>query len=176
MTVGAVGGPYPINRTLIAFLTSTVGQASSANLLISGNTINTQSDPASGLAEALFVSTPDVNTGPAFTARVINNTVNINDPGATSLRGIAVQSTQGNGTVNGNGCFVISGNDVNHTPAAPAGVNGLRLRQAGNGVARLEGTGAADASLAAANPASTTEVIGTVTVVSSGTCLPQPPG
>jgi hypothetical protein len=100
--------------------------------------------------------------------------VNINDPGATSLRGIGVQSTQGNGTVNGNGCFIISGNDVNYAPAAPGGVNGLRLRQAGNGVARLEGTGAPGAFLASANPLSTTEVLGTVTVVPIGTCLAQP--
>jgi hypothetical protein len=175
MTVGAAGGPYPSNRSLIAFLTSTVGQASTANLLISGNTINTQSDPANGLAEALFVSTPDANTGPAYTARVLNNIVNINDPAGTSLRGIGVQSTQGNGTVNSNGCFVITGNDVSYSPAAPAGVNGLRLRQAGSGVARLEGTGAPDTFLASANPLSTTEVLGTVTVVASGTCLPQPP-
>jgi hypothetical protein len=174
MTVGAVGGPYPSNRTLIAFLTSTVGQASTANLLISGNTINTQSDPVNGLAEALFVSTPDANTSPAYTARVLNNIVNINDPGGTSLRGIAVQSTQGSGAVNSNGCFVISGNDVNHAPAAPAGVNGLRLRQAGSGIARFEGSGDAATILATNNPLSTTEVLGTIIVVPVGTCLPQP--
>lgn len=173
MTVGAVGGPYPINRTLIVFLSSTVGQVSNANILVHGNTIHTQSEPGVGLSEPLFVSTPDANTDPSFTATVTNNVVNIHDPGAAALRGIAVQSTQ---TVSA-GCFDVRGNDVNYTPSAPMGVNGLRVRQAGSGTAQLEqGTsaGAANVVLAANNPLCTTEVVGTVTVVSNGTCQEPP--
>ena len=88
---------FPVNRCIIAFLSSTVGQASTANILIDNNTINTFSDPASGLSEPLFVSTPDANTGPSFSATVINNDVNITDPAGILLRGIAIQSTQGMG-------------------------------------------------------------------------------
>lgn len=173
MTVGAVGGPYPTNRTLIVFLSSTVGQVSNANILVHGNTIHTQSQPGTGLSEPLFVSTPDADTDPSFTATVTNNVVNINDPGAAALRGIAVQSTQAVSA----GCFDVRGNDVNYTPSAPSGVNGLRVRQAGSGTAQLEqgaSSGAAAAVLAANNPLCTTEVVGTVTVVSNGTCQEPP--
>jgi hypothetical protein len=142
-----------------------------SNVRVQGNTINTQSDPVNGAAEALFVSTPDLGADAAFTATVLDNTVNINDPGGTALRGMAVQSTQDTT----NGCFRVSGNDVNYTPAAPAGVNGIRLRQVAPAVARLEGSGASAAAvLAANNPLSTTEVIGSVSLVAAGTCLAPP--
>jgi hypothetical protein len=177
MTVGALGGPYPSNRTLIFFPSSTTGQVATANVLIEANTINTFSDPVNGIAEPLFVSTPDSGRAPSFTATVKDNIVNINDPAATSLRGIALQSTQNDGATGSNGCYRVSGNDVNYSPAAPAGVNGLRVRQAGTGVLRLEqgsSSGSAATVLAANNPASTTEVVGTVTVVANGTCLAAP--
>lgn len=177
MTVGALGGPYPTNRTLIFFPSSTTGQVAPANVLIEGNTINTFSDPVNGIAESLFVSTPDSGRAPSFTATVKDNVVYINDPAGTSLRGIALQSTQNDGATGSNGCFRVSGNDVNYSPAAPAGVNGLRVRQAGTGVVRLEqgvSSGAPATVLAANNPLSTTEVVGTVTVVPNGTCLAAP--
>jgi hypothetical protein len=143
-----------------------------ANVLIEANTINTFSDPVNGIAEPLFVSTPDSGRAPSFTATVNDNIVNINDPGLTALRGIALQSTQNDGATGSNGCFRASGNDVNYSGATPT--NGIRLRQAGTGVVRLEGSGAPATVLANNNPSSTTEVLGTVTVVPTGTCQAAP--
>jgi hypothetical protein len=175
MTVGAVGGPYPTNRTLIAFFSSTPGQVAPANVLLESNTVNTQSHPVDGLAEVIFVSTPDANTDPSFTATVLNNVVNINDPGGTALRGIAVQSTQDISA----GCIDVRGNDVNYTPAAPVGINGIRVRQVApatllmeRGVAPLASTAAV--ALATNNPLSTTEVVGTVIVVENNVCQNPP--
>lgn len=179
MTTGAVGGPYPTNRTLLVFLSTNVnGAASNANVLIDGNTINTVSDPVNGLAQPLFVSTPDGNTNPAFSATVINNTVNIIDPSGTSSNGIAVQATQGTSAIlHADGCFDVRNNDVNYTPSAPMGINGIRVRQNGFATVQLEqgiSAGAASTVLAANNPATTTEILGTVNVVSNSTCLPPP--
>ena len=162
---------FPVNRTLIVFFSSTIGQVSTANVLVDANTINTFSDPAGGLPEPLFISTPDANTDPSFTATITNNVVNITDPGGTSLRGIAIQSTQNISA----GCIDVRGNDVNYTPAAPA--NGIRVRQVNPATLQLEqgaSAGTAATVLAANNPLSTTEVLGTVTVVGNSTCQPAP--
>lgn len=173
-TVGAVGGPYPSNRTLIVFFSSTNGSVAPANVLVQNNTINTQSDPVNGIAEPLFVSTPDANTDPGFTASVINNVVNINDPAALALRGIAVQSTQNVSA----GCIDVRGNDVNYTPSAPAGVNGIRVRQVAPATLQMEpgtGSGTVASALATNNPLSTTEVVGTVTLApNNNTCQNAP--
>lgn len=174
MTVGNAT-TFPTNRTLIVFFSSTVGLVSTANVLVDANSINTFSDPVSGIAEPLFVSTPDANTDPAFTATVTNNVVNINDPNGTALRGIAIQSTQNVSA----GCIDVRGNDVNYTPVAPAGVNGIRVRQVAPATLQMERGNAlisatAAAALATNNPSSTTEVLGTVTVVENNICQTAP--
>jgi hypothetical protein len=109
---------------------------------------------------------------------VINNTVNIIDPSGTSSNGIAVQATQGTSAIlHADGCFDVRNNDVNYTPSAPMGINGIRVRQNGFATVQLEqgiSAGAASTVLAANNPATTTEILGTVNVVSNSTCLPPP--
>jgi len=172
-TVGASGGPYPSNRTIIAFpSSSTGGQVSTANILIDNNTINTFSDPVNGLAEPLFVGTPDPGSSPSFTATVTNNTVNITDTGGTALRGIAAGVQVAGPT----GCFDVRNNDVNYLSGAPGGVNGIRVGFPARTVQLEQGASAGSAAtvLAANNPLSTTEVLGTVTVVSNSTCLAAP--
>ncbi|MBI5290739.1 MAG: hypothetical protein HY872_02545, partial [Chloroflexi bacterium] len=61
------------NHALIAFLTSTIGQVSVANILIDSNNITQNS--TSGVARPILVDTPDTSTTPSFTATVTNNTV-----------------------------------------------------------------------------------------------------
>jgi uncharacterized repeat protein (TIGR01451 family) len=170
---------FPTNRSLLVFLTSTPGAHAPANIRVHGNSITTFSDPVNGIAEPIFVSTPDAGTDPYFTARVTDNSVTINDSAGTSLRGIGIQATQGNTPPNNSqGCFIVSGNNVTYVPGPPAGVNGLRVRQNANGSVRLERgaallTDPAATVLDVNNPA-TVEALGTVTVVENGTCLPQP--
>jgi hypothetical protein len=96
--VMTLSGPA-VNRTLIAFLSSTIGQVSISKVLMDGNTIHTIADPVNGLAESLMVSTPDPNTDPLIYATVSNNVVNIDDNNHLALRGIAVQSTQDTSTM-----------------------------------------------------------------------------
>jgi hypothetical protein len=150
------------NRTLIAFLSSSSGQQAVSKLLITGNTINTVSDPVNGNSQPLFVSTPDPNTSPLFYATVTNNIVNVTDPGGTAAAGqITVQSTQNTSVMHAD----VRGNDVNFT--TPAGQIGVVVRQANPATADLEpGVGGANAAavLANNNPSSTTTVVGNVTV------------
>ena len=48
-----------VNRTLVAFFSSTAGKSPTSKVMIDSNTINTIADPVNGMAESLFVSTPD---------------------------------------------------------------------------------------------------------------------
>lgn len=153
------------NHAIIAFLTSTVGQVSRANVLIDGNTIAQAS--LEGTARPILVDTPDAGTTPEFTATVTNNNVTFVDPGAGASADITVRR--------GNGCFDIRNNSV-------AGPFGIRVRQAQPDVAstaRLEqgGSGSSAAATVMANnhpPATVTAALGTVSVVGNSTCLEPP--
>ena len=156
------------NSAILAWFTSTVGQVAPANVLIDGNTITERS--TGGVSRGIFVDTPDVNTTPGFTATVTNNSVSVHD-NVLAVNGIAAQARRGTG------CFDIRNNAVTYPNGIPVGVLGLRLRQAAPGAANLEQGGSAGTAavvLAANNPASTTEVLGTVTVVGNNSCSPPP--
>jgi hypothetical protein len=170
--VMTLDGPA-VNRTLVAFFSSTAGQNPVSKVVIDGNTINTIADPVNGLAESLFVSTPDAGTDPIVYVQVSNNVVNIDDNNHLALRGIAVQSTQDTSTMHAD----VRGNDVNYLDGAPAGVNGIRVRQVSPATLDLEpGVGGANAAavLANNNPLSTTEIVGTVTVSANNNTVLQP--
>jgi hypothetical protein len=95
---------------------------------------------------------------------VVNNVVNITDTAGTALRGRAIQATQGVAGQGATLCANVTGNDVNYSPS-PAGVNGIRVRQAapGGGAAsptialerRSSASSAASTVLADNNPLST---------------------
>ncbi|MGH9929338.1 MAG: beta strand repeat-containing protein, partial [Pyrinomonadaceae bacterium] len=157
-----------LNSAIIAFLSSTVGQVAPSNIKIDSNTVAENS--TGGVSRGIFVDTPDTSTTPSFTATVTSNTVSVGD-NVAGLQGIGLQARRGTG------CFRVSSNTVTFPNGTPAGVFGIRLRQVSPGVANLEqgaAAGTAAARLAANNPGSTTEVIGTVTVVANGTCLTAP--
>jgi hypothetical protein len=161
------------NRAIIAAFSSTVGEISQATLLIDDNDVT-----ATDGTEGILVTTPDANTSPAFGATVTNNRV-IMTNNVSALQGITVQSTQGSGGFNSAGCFDVRSNTVTYPNGTPLTVFGIRARQAGSGIAQLErGSQAlilpAAVVLAGNNPASTTEVVGTVTVVENGTCVDVP--
>jgi hypothetical protein len=159
-----------LNSAIIAFLSSTVGQSAISNVLIENNTVTENS--TSGVARGILVDTPDSSTTPNFTATVTDNSVAVGD-NVAGLQGVVVQARRGTG------CFDVEGNTVTFPNGTPAGVVGVRARQASPGAANLaqgiSGSLTASTVLAANNPSSTTEVIGTVTVVANGTCLAPPP-
>lgn len=150
------------NHAIIAFLTSTVGQISQANILIESNTIAQNS--TSGTARPFLVDTPDANTTPNFTATVINNNVTFVD----AATGASADVTARRGT----GCFDVRGNTV-------AGPFGIRVRQAAPATVSLE-QGVSGSMVPATvlddnHPAGTvTSVLGTITVVSNTTCQAPP--
>jgi VCBS repeat-containing protein len=163
---------FATNRTLQALFSSTVGQVSTAKVTIDNNTINTIADPVNGLAEPLFVDTPDSGTDPLVYVSVTNNTVNIDDDANVALRGIAVQSRQSISQMHAD----VTGNIVNFLDGAGSAV-GIRVRQSGSGTLDLEpGVGGANAAavLAANNPGSTTQVLGTVTVSANNSVVIPP--
>jgi hypothetical protein len=153
-----VGG-IPINRTLIAFSSSSPGQNPVTKLLIDGNTISSVSDPVNGNSQPLFVSTPDANTSPIVYATVTNNTVNLTDVNNTAVNGqITVQSTQSTSTLHAD----VRSNHVTGTTAT-----GVRVREASPATVDLEpgaGSGTAASALATNNPGTSTDVVGTVTL------------
>jgi hypothetical protein len=155
------------NHGIIAFLTSTVGQVSQARLNIAGNSVTNNS--TSGTTRGILVDTPDGSTTPAFHATVSGNTVSVGD-NVAGVSGLVVQGRQGS-----DACANIHTNTVTFPNGTPAGINGLRARQANTATYDLEQgpgcEGTAAAVLACRNLASTTEVLGTLTVVSAGTCL-----
>ena len=153
-----------LNSAIIAFPSSTTGQVASASITIDHNTVTENS--TNGVSRGIFVDTPDNNTTPSFTANVTNNTVSVTD-NIAGLQGIGLQARRGTG------CFKVQNNTVTFPNGAPAGVVGIRVRQAAPGVANLEqgsSSGTAATVLAANNPGATTEIIGTVNVVANGTC------
>jgi uncharacterized repeat protein (TIGR01451 family) len=156
------------NNAIIAFLSSTVGQTASSNIRIDSNLVTENS--TSGVARGIFVDTPDNLTTPSFTATVTNNQVSIGD-NVGGIQGIGLQARRGAG------CFDVQSNTVTYPNGTPAGINGLRLRQVNPGTAQLEqgaSAGTAAVVLAANNPGSTTEVLGTVTVVGNNACQVAP--
>jgi hypothetical protein len=158
-----------LNHAIIAFLSSTVGQVAPSNVLIDNNTIAENS--TSGVSRGILVDTPDSSTSPGFTATITNNHVSVGD-NVAGLQGIVAQARQASA-----GCFDIRTNTVTFPNGTPSGVVGIRLRQANTATAQLEqgiSSGTPAAVLAANNAASTTEVIGTVTVVSNSTCQVAP--
>jgi hypothetical protein len=160
------------NHGIIAFMTSTVGQISQARLRIDGNTVANNS--TSGTTRGILVDTPDTNTSPAFHATVNNNTVSVGD-NVNGVAGLVVQGRQSSDV-----CTNIHSNTVSFPNGTPGGVSGLRARQAAPAAVDLEQSGVcagtAAAVLACRNPASTTEVLGTLTVVPAGSCsLPNTP-
>jgi hypothetical protein len=156
------------NTAILALMSSTVGQISQARLLIHGNTVTQGS--AMGLAGCILVDTPHASTSPTFHATVTRNQVAVLN-NVTGTWGIAVQARQSS-----NGHFRIGrrfigdpdGNTVTYPSGVPPGVLGVRARHAAPATASLEtgsSGGLAAAVLAANNPASTTEVLGTISVV-----------
>lgn len=155
------------NHGILAFLTSTVGQISQARVRIDGNTVVNNS--TAGTVRGILVDTPDASTTPAFHATVTNNSVAVGD-NVGGVAGLVVQSRQGSDL-----CANIGSNTVTFPNGTPGGVLGIRARQANTATYDLEGSGACSGTPAAVlgcrNPASTTEVLGTLTVVPAGTCL-----
>jgi methionine-rich copper-binding protein CopC len=155
------------NHGIIAFLTSTVGQLSQARVRLDGN--NVINNSTSGTTRGILVDTPDASTSPVFNATVTNNTVAVGD-NVNGVGGLVAQARQSS-----DGCANIGANTVTFPNGTPGGVLGLRARQANTATYDLEQsascTGAAAAVLGCRNPGSTTEVLGTLTVVGAGTCL-----
>ena len=157
------------NSAIIALLSSTVGQVSISNLLVENNTVIQNS--TSGISRGILIDTPDSGTSPSFTARVVGNNVSVMD-NVAGVNGIAVQARQ-----SATACSDIRNNTVTYPNGVPAGVFGLRLRQANTGNVYLEqgiSAGTPPIVIAVNNPASTTEIIGTVTVVGNNTCQSAP--
>src|ERR1041384_8207524 len=164
-------GTTAANNAIIAFLSSTVGQVATSNVLIDNNTVTENS--TSGVAGGILVDTPDTSTSPSFTATVTNNHVAVGD-NVAGIQGIRVQARKSSA-----GCFDVRSNTVTFPNGTPAGVVGIRVRQSDSATAQLEQeipAGPPATVLAANNAASTTEVIGTVTVVSNSTCQTAPTG
>ena len=91
--------------------------------------------------------------------------------GVTGVGPIVVQARRGVG------CFDIRNNGATFPNGNSAGIIGIRARQVAPGAANLEqgiSAGTAAVVLAANNPATTTEVLGTVNVVNNNTCSPPP--
>ncbi|MCM3874880.1 MAG: putative Ig domain-containing protein [Thermoanaerobaculia bacterium] len=164
-------GTAATNHSIIAFLTSTVGQSAPANLLIDGNVVTQNS--TSGTVRGILVDTPDSSTTPSFTATITNNSVAVGD-NVAGVAGLVAQSRRAGA------CFDIRNNVVTFPNGNP-GVFGLRLRQVAPGTANLE-----QGSALLSDPASTvlqtnnsgsgttTEVLGTVTVVNNSGCAAPP--
>jgi hypothetical protein len=155
------------NHGILVFLTSTVGQVSNARVRIEGNTVVNNS--TSGTTRGILVDTPDASTSPKFDVTVTNNSVSVGD-NVAGVAGLVIQSRQ-----SADVCANIGGNTVTFPNGTPAGVLGLRARQVSPAAYDLESTasctGTAAAVLSCRNPSSTTEVLGTLTVVPAGTCL-----
>ena len=155
------------NHGIIVFLTSTVGQLSQARVRVDGNTVTNNS--TSGTTRGIIVDTPDTNTSPVFHATVTNNAVAVGD-NVNGVAGIVVQARQSS-----DACANIGSNTVTFPNGTPGGVLGIRARQVSPATYDLEGSalcsGTAGSVLSCRNPASTTEVLGTLTVVPAGTCL-----
>lgn len=152
------------NHGLIAFLTSTTGQVSLANILIEANTIAQNS--TGGTARPFLVDAPDASRTPSWTASVLTNNVTFVD----AVTGATADVSARNG---GDGCFDVRNNVI-------AGPWGIRVRQATLATARLEqgvsGSAVAATALDDNHVAGTlTSVAGTVTVVNNATCLTPPP-
>ncbi|HRG17157.1 MAG TPA: hypothetical protein PLB00_14255, partial [Pseudomonadota bacterium] len=152
------------NHALIAFLTSTTGQVSLANVLIEANTIAQNS--TGGTARPFLVDAPDASRTPSWTASVLTNNVTFVD----AATGSTADVTARNG---GDGCFDVRNNVV-------AGPWGIRVRQASLATVRLEqgvsGSAVAATVLDDNHAAGTlTSAAGTVTVVNNATCMTPPP-
>jgi hypothetical protein len=154
------------NHGIIAFLTSTVGQASQARVRIDGNNVTNNS--LSGTTRGILVDTPDTSTSPVFHATVTNNSVAVGD-NVAGVAGLVVQARQSS-----DGCANIGSNTVTFPNGNP-GVNGLRARQVSPAAYDFEQsascTGTAAEVLACRNPSATTEALGTINPVSAGSCL-----
>ncbi len=155
------------NHGITAFLTSTVGQISQARVRLDGNNVTNNS--TSGTTRGILVDTPDGSTSPAFSTTATNNSVSVGD-NIAGVAGLVAQARQSS-----DACANIGSNTVTFPNGTPGGVNGLRARQVAPATYDLEQsagcTGTAAAVLGCRNPASTTEVLGTLTVVAAGTCL-----
>ncbi|MBI3174925.1 MAG: Ig-like domain repeat protein [Chloroflexi bacterium] len=162
------------NSAILAFLTSCNGssctaQSAPANIMITNNTVFENS--TGGVSRGILVDTPDASSLPNFSASVISNTVHIYD-NVLGLQGIAVQGRQSS-----TACYDVRSNLVDFPNGVPAGINGIRIRQANTATVNLaqgvSGSTAA-ATVLANNNTATTEALGTVNVVSNGTCLAPP--
>ncbi|KJV06155.1 hypothetical protein VZ94_13215 [Methylocucumis oryzae] len=155
------------NHSILAFLTSTIGQISPARIRVDNNTVINNS--TSGSTRGILVDTPDTSTSPSFDATVTNNSVAIGDS-INGVSGLVAQARKASET-----CTSLSGNTVTFPNGTPSGIQGLRARQADTAVYDLQTsvscTGTAATVLSCLNPSATTEVLGTINTVSPGTCL-----
>jgi hypothetical protein len=154
------------NHGIIVFMTSTVGEVSQARIRIDGNNVTNNS--LTGTTRGIIVDTPDASTSPSFHATVTNNSVSVGD-NIAGVGGLVVQSRQ-SATAVAN----IHSNTVTFPNGNP-GVNGLRARQVAPATYSLEQSascvGTAASVLACGNPGSSTEVLGTISVVAAGSTL-----
>lgn len=153
------------NHAIISFLTSTVGAGATARIRVNNNNVTQNS--TTGVARGILIDTPDASTNPNYHATVSGNTVAGTDT-VVGVGVLVVQSRQSS-----TGCMSISGNNAS---VATAGVTAIRARQVAPATASLSGSGATSATvLAANNPASTTEVLGTIALTGAACLLPDSP-
>lgn len=151
------------NSAIMVLLTSTVGQTANATILVNANNVTQNS--TTGVCRAILIDEPDTNTSPAFCATVTGNTAIVTDNVAGVVPIVCQKRRTGVGT------FDVRGNIT--TVPGGLGIAGLRVRQVAPGTCQLEqgsSAGTPAAVLAANNPSSTTEVLGTVAVVPNTTC------
>ena len=168
-----VGATSP---TIVARLSSTVGEAAPARLLIDNNVIRTP------LLEGIHLSTPDASTTPAVDLTLTNNHVDLLDPAGP--HSVTIEATQSGANLCANigmaplGHSGFVGNLFHVLPTA--GVGGpVRIGQENGATFRLErGVSAISATpleVLEANdsPDGPTlyDIVGTPTVVETGVCL-----
>lgn len=159
-----------LNHAICAYLSSTAGASAPARVLITSNTINQQS--TTGVARAISVDGPDADTTPGVDATVTSNTVTM---GSSAAPG-AIYVNSRRALLRGE----VRSNSVTYSNTPAAGTYGITVRQFAPGSLELgRGTQTSTdpaAVLAANNPAATTSVVGTVSLISSALVkLPSDP-
>jgi hypothetical protein len=178
-----------LTSPVVISLSGTAGQTPAARLLIDGNMLFQD-----GLPPALLIETPDPGTAPVLDATVSNNHIDMlqigttvpDDPSFHGPIGMVMRASQAAANL----CANIHANTAHWNPTetttpAPNDLEGgISVEQSGGATFRLErgveplGT-PADVVLATANSASsgapagasTTQVLGAVTVIDGGVCL-----
>jgi hypothetical protein len=171
----------PTAPSILARLSSTVGQVSQTRLRIADNGRNNAPPRLNqyGLPPGIRVETPDAGTTPQVDVTMTDNHVdlllsdtNTRGPNGTELR-----------MLNGSGCSNLLNNISHNYPLGQSTGGGINVTQSGGATLALErGSAALGASAATVLDVNSTDsetptaVIGTVTVVENGSCvLPATP-